>query len=66
MWPKYTPLTLDTIFHQLCESEIIQALPAGATPNPTYSKLQILSKLRDLGIKGDCKDLTKARFEFPC
>jgi len=57
-------LNLEEIYDALSSSPIIQTLPAGANPNPTYSKLQILSKFRDLGVIGDNTDLTKARFQF--
>ena len=57
-------LALQEIYDALSKSKTIQRLPAGANPNPTYAKLQILSKFRDLGIIGNSTNLTQARFQF--
>lgn len=57
-------LLFEEIVDSMTNSKLIGQLPTGANPNPTYAKLQLLSKFKDLGILPDSSDLKKARFQF--
>ena len=57
-------LHFEVLVQTINESKLMKQLPAGANPNPTYLKLQLLSKFKDLGIVADGQDIKTARFKF--